>query len=750
MKLALPVALTLAAVACSKHTTAPAPKAEAVKSTTDAFASASFAGGPAVLEQACKTYDLAAGQVGGFFNRVSRSGFVDDGTLSWSNGRTFLYRHNGFVDDKALSYPDGSQLKVANHGFIDDGMIYWPNGQKLLVANHGFADDGDVYRADGTLWVHGGTVTGSTYDTFNASGFSVLVQVGGGLSMTVTRSDAASRHDLVITSQGGMLSRECEVFADSGLNNGSGFQCSALALDGSGGSRLFARVDHPGFVDDGSLKWDDGSYFLKRDRGYVDDKELSYRGGSVLHVANHGFSDDGDFKWPNGRTLLDDRIFDGNGRSLYDHGNITLGASPVATAADTYVTFDGNGSLRLMLAPAGAGVLLLEHDARTGADSAVECVSPFWTPPPPTSTPATTAPATTSPFPPTTTPSSPGPTTMPPAPPPAVDGILPAGTSFVAVGPSEGAADAVRVFDVRNPGVAKVTAYPFGRSFAGGVRVALADVTGDGVMDLICGRGEGSAAEIIVFDLSNGQSIPALHKLAFSGDPGGAEGSTSGGVYVAAGDIDGDGKAEVVVGAGKGQTPRVRAYNLAGQTVVDMLVYEESFTAGVRVTVGDFNGDGALDIVTGTPPGGGPRVKIIDGKTQAVISDGFVYEDSFRGGVWIAATDVAGDGVAELVTGADVGGGPRVRVLKVLPGGQYAAVQDFFAYDANFRGGTRVGTLDFDGDGKGELAIAAGTGGGPQIRIMGGATAADITSFWGADPSSRSGFYISGAVSARR
>ena len=107
--------------------------------------------------------------------------------------------------------------------------------------------------------------------------------------------------------------------------------------------------------------------------------------------------------------------------------------------------------------------------------------------------------------------------------------------------------------------------------------------------------------------------------------------------------------------------------------------------------------------------------------------------------------DVDGDGKAEIITGADVGGGPRVRVLKVRQG--FEPVADFFVYDVNLRSGVRVGTVDVNGDGKVELIVAPGVGGGPHIRILNplNGQPTNIGDFFGADPASRSGFYVCGA-----
>lgn len=64
----------------------------------------------------------------------------------------------------------------------------------------------------------------------------------------------------------------------------------------------------------------------------------------------------------------------------------------------------------------------------------------------------------------------------------------------------------------------------------------------------------------------------------------------------------------------------------------------------------------------------------------------FAYPAAFPGGVDVAAGDLSGDGVAELITGAGPGGGPHVLVL--TPGGDEMA--SFYAYDEAFRVGVDV------------------------------------------------------------
>src|SRR4051812_2468817 len=60
------------------------------------------------------------------------------------------------------------------------------------------------------------------------------------------------------------------------------------------------------------------------------------------------------------------------------------------------------------------------------------------------------------------------------------------------------------------------------------------------------------------------------------------------------------------------------------------------FTGGVSVAAGDVNGDGILDLITGAGPDGGPHVKVISGATGQQLNSFYAYEPGFTGGVFVA------------------------------------------------------------------------------------------------------------------
>ena len=168
------------------------------------------------------------------------------------------------------------------------------------------------------------------------------------------------------------------------------------------------------------------------------------------------------------------------------------------------------------------------------------------------------------------------------------------------------------------------------------------------------------------------------------------------------------------VGPDEGMPPVVTVTNPETGTVRErFLAFDANFTGGVRVAVADLTGDGTPDLLVGAGPGGGPAVKGIDGRTGAEMFSFFAYEPGFRGGVNVAAGDLDGDGVAEIVVGADSGGGPRVRVFR---GADLSLTADFMAYEPEFRGGVTVAVGDFPGGPA--VVVGSGAGGGGVVKAF--------------------------------
>lgn len=110
-----------------------------------------------------------------------------------------------------------------------------------------------------------------------------------------------------------------------------------------------------------------------------------------------------------------------------------------------------------------------------------------------------------------------------------------------------------------------------------------------------------------------------------------------GGVFVAAGDVNGDGKDELLVGQNRNGGPNVKVFDGASNTLLNsFFAYDPGFKGGVRVAAGDVNGDGLAEIITAAGPGSGPHVKVFDGQSLAVLDSFFAFDQSFTGGIFVA------------------------------------------------------------------------------------------------------------------
>ena len=280
-------------------------------------------------------------------------------------------------------------------------------------------------------------------------------------------------------------------------------------------------------------------------------------------------------------------------------------------------------------------------------------------------------------------------------------------------------------------------------------RVATADVTGDGIADTIVGTGPGSATSATIFDGGTGavvRTIPAF------------EPTFTGGIFVAAGDIDGDGIADIALSADEGGGPRVTVYRGNSDAVLaDFFAIDDvDFRGGARVAIGNLNGDSRSDLVVSAGFGGGPRVAGYDGaalatgKSVKLFDDFFAYESSLRNGAYVAVGDIDGDDRGDLIFGAGPGGGPRVRALNgadLLSSNTQTTLANFFAGDIAARGGIRVATTDADGDRFADIVVGTAPGTPSRVIVYRGASASggtldEIQNALATDESNLGGVYV--------
>lgn len=187
----------------------------------------------------------------------------------------------------------------------------------------------------------------------------------------------------------------------------------------------------------------------------------------------------------------------------------------------------------------------------------------------------------------------------------------------------------------------------------------------------------------------------------------------------------------LVFGTGQGGPSRVDVLPNGG-VLQSFLPFGPSFQGGVSVAQGDVTGDGVEDIIVGAGPGGGPVVKVFDGVTNAERDSFFAYVGSFSGGINVAAGDVNGDGVADVVVGIPGIDGVQSPIVRAFAGPGMIQIADFFGIeDPAFRGGVRVAVGDVNGDGIGDIAAGLERDGQFLVRTFAGPGMSEIVDFFG-------------------
>jgi hypothetical protein len=257
-----------------------------------------------------------------------------------------------------------------------------------------------------------------------------------------------------------------------------------------------------------------------------------------------------------------------------------------------------------------------------------------------------------------------------------------------------------------------------------GYSVAVGDVNGDGKDDIAVG-----AAGEIVDGNSQGQAYVfsgADGSLLFTLNTPNPQGVADFGISVAVGDVNGDGKADIAVGADgaevSGNADQGRAYVFSGADgsvlfTLDSPNPQAGAEFGISGAVGDVNGDGKGDIAVGARWGGSAgqgRIHVFSGADGSLL---FTLDSpNPQTGSWFgyraAMGDVNGDGKGDIAVGAtgeDVGGNAdqgRAYVFSGADGSQLSTLDSPNPQaGASFGASPAVG--DLNGDGKADIVVGA-------------------------------------------
>jgi hypothetical protein len=198
----------------------------------------------------------------------------------------------------------------------------------------------------------------------------------------------------------------------------------------------------------------------------------------------------------------------------------------------------------------------------------------------------------------------------------------------------------------------------------------------------------------------------------------------------------------IVTGPDVGGLPEVKVFSAAtGALKFDFFAYSTSFTGGVRVAAGDVNGDSIPDIITVPGVGGPGEVRVFDGVTGALIRDFYAFNPSLTTGFFIASgRDFQGGNFDDIVVAPDAGGPAEVKAYKGI---NTALLYDFYAYSGGFTGGVRVAVGDINHDGVSDIVTGTGPGSLPEVRVFSGVNNALLFDYYAFSTAFPGGIYVS-------
>ena len=235
------------------------------------------------------------------------------------------------------------------------------------------------------------------------------------------------------------------------------------------------------------------------------------------------------------------------------------------------------------------------------------------------------------------------------------------------------------------------------------------------------------------------------------------ESTFRGGVRVARADLTGDGVDEIITAPGRGRAPEIRVFSFTGTplTAYNTMAYATTMINGIQIAAGDMNGDGRVDLVA-VPSRGAAEVRVFLNQTGAntdpmanTASRTFLaFPATFIGGAVLALADMGRmsgttfqsslDGKLEILVGSGSGICATVRIFEVSPATPVLAKSLSF-FSSAFQGGIAslaVGRAN-NTDTVPDVFASAASGGNSMVEVRDGRTAALLSRFSAYNDASR-------------
>jgi len=257
--------------------------------------------------------------------------------------------------------------------------------------------------------------------------------------------------------------------------------------------------------------------------------------------------------------------------------------------------------------------------------------------------------------------------------------------------PARGSQPLVRLLDV-SKGTVVAETLAFESTFQGGTRVAMGDVDGNGDQEVLVASGPGRRPEIRVFDIRTTAGKTKLVELpAYRTYPFDAK--YTGGITVACGDIDGNGRGDIVTSMSRGQgvvkaflsvAPVAPANDpVSNVPYVTITPAPAGFDGGSAVAVGDFGTftggtlvtpgfpDGKVEIVVSSGVDAPPKVEVYDVSVRSaprVVTTLQPFSPSVRWGLTVSTGRLNDDAIDDIIVSAGRHAGMKSVIYDGTPG----------------------------------------------------------------------------------
>jgi len=279
------------------------------------------------------------------------------------------------------------------------------------------------------------------------------------------------------------------------------------------------------------------------------------------------------------------------------------------------------------------------------------------------------------------------------------------------------------------------------------LRPARCDLDADGDLDWLIGFGYKSAGQIALVEMDNGSAVSVDTLTAGTA----AYRDATGGTYPSCGDIDGDGRNEIVVGFGRkgkgvvqifddattGYLPWAENTEDGGMILLETWRHYERQGGDTHPALGDIDGDGRAELVIGLGRYGGGVVMFLgdavsgfaahpalpSGERWIQVAADALFIKKF-GATFPAVGDWDGDGVDEIAVGLGKGGAGVVAILGDAQSGFPTDVASIPTIGVgrdkyNSRNGEARPSLgDLDDDGIDELVVGFAYGGKHEVQVL--------------------------------